>query len=89
MTLTLPSSVGTVAYELRGIIYAGGYHYNTRLADGSGSLWQYDNQVGGGQPVFDPEGSIAFKSNGSTTLAPLMHFGEQSAHLLVYALCTS
>ncbi|TFK18732.1 hypothetical protein FA15DRAFT_728907 [Coprinopsis marcescibilis] len=47
-------SQGQVEYDLKGIIYSGGYHFNARIITGQDSIWTYDGQKHGGQLQREP-----------------------------------
>lgn len=71
--LYLPGSHGTVAYDLKGIVYSGGSHFSTRWRTSEGIWWEYDGRVHGGCPS---------RVTGPT----LSEFAGRKAHTVFYFL---
>lgn len=83
-TLELPTASGQVQYQLRGIIYEGGFHFSARMLEPNGLVWQYDGQVNGGHPAIDLIASDLNFTTPSSHYQALTTLDHRRAHLLVY-----
>ncbi|KAG1823154.1 hypothetical protein EV424DRAFT_1314768 [Suillus variegatus] len=85
-SVMLPGDAAPHKYSLRGVIYLGSYHFNTRIIDKDRQVWQHDGRCNDGTPAFDRDATVANKSSSDCLPTLMSSLRTADAHMYIYCL---